>query len=294
LYSLGGDFGSLQLDYPTLQETFFGLPLMVAVVVIAVVFWRDTAARATAVVALAAGILSLGYRLRYNGAEHYIADFGPWRILGRLPLLESVIPTRFGLAMAPPIGFLLALAVKHIRAYEGPDRYRRIRVIGYAGIAAVLVPLAPTPLAVVGRPPTPSFISSGEWRSHVRPGRTLISLPVSNQVLNMSRAAGQNLDYPFVSGYFLGPDPDSPRGTAMFGTRPRPTEKIWTAVYNDHGMPAVTAADRDRARQDFRYWHAGVIILPPQPRATAIREVTTELVGFPPIRSGGVWVWDLP
>jgi hypothetical protein len=292
---LGGDAQSMRLAVnQTEQDTFFGWGLLVQAFVIAVALRRNVAARCAAITAAVLGVLSLGFALRANG--QYISTWGPWRLLVHLPLFGSVICTRIGLGMIPPIAFLTALAIDKIGSYKiGSYEARRggeLRLLAYGGLLAALLPLIPIQVPAVGRPATPAFISSGEWRSYVAPGRSLVSIPFTTQALTMSWAAQQRLGFTMPGGYFLGPDPASRDGSARFGSPPRPTQLLWAAAAENH-PPTIQPSDQDTAWQDLRYWHAGVVILAPQPNADTLRVVTTQLLGFPPKQVGGVWLWPI-
>jgi dolichyl-phosphate beta-glucosyltransferase len=58
-------------------------------------------------------------------------------------------------------------------------------------------------------------------------------------------------------------------------------------------VPAIGENWRAQARQDFAYWHAGALVLAPQPNDGPLRKAVTALVGHPGKWTGGVWVWDL-
>ncbi len=280
--SLGGNPASAALAVnPTEESTFFGWGLVVESLVVAVALWRHIAARGAVVTAAALGALSLGTRLRSDGM--YVAAWAPWRLLVHLPLADSVICTRIALGALPPLALLTALAL---------DRAGGNRLLVYAGVAAALLPLFPVPLPTVDRPIAPPFVSAGMWRAHVPPGRSLVVVPLTHSVLTMSWTARQRLGFTMAGGYFLGPDPASPRHVARFGPQPRPTELVWEEAAAGR-VPVVGPADRLRARDDLRYWRAGAVIVTRQPYDRQLRAVTTDLLGYPPHWTGGVWVWDV-
>ena len=47
-------------------------------------------------------------------------------------------------------------------------------------IAATLVPLTPRPIVAVATPPTPTFITQGDYRSCITGGRSLLTVPSDN------------------------------------------------------------------------------------------------------------------
>jgi hypothetical protein len=291
--SLAGNADSVRLAPNLVEENaFFGWPLAGLLVVTTLVLWHNRLARAGAAVAVAFGVLALGSHLHVNGHASHIP--GPWWPLRHLPLFDSVIITRLALAMVPPIAMLLALLADQIASYELGPRPRMPRLLMFSAIAVALLPLVPTALPAIGRPEVPLFIASGEWRSMVPAGRTLVPVPIPNPHFpsqTLQWALTQNLDLRFPSGYFIGPD-DSPKHTGRFGPSPRPTTDLLdrVAVTGDY---VVAASDREKAREDLRYWRAAIVVLAPQRNEDALRNATSTLLGFQPAWKDGLWVWDV-
>lgn len=94
---------------PTEENTFFGWPLLGLIVASTVVMWRQRAARALFIIAVVFAALSLGTMIKIRGQE--TGWHGPWQWVHQLPLFDSVVPTRLGVAMAPLIGILLAMLI---------------------------------------------------------------------------------------------------------------------------------------------------------------------------------------
>jgi hypothetical protein len=291
--SLGGSMHGLKLATSvTEQNSFFGWTLVAQVLLMVIAMWREAVVRAAALCSAVCAVLSLGTYLRVDG--EYVSRWGPWRALVHLPIFDSVIPTRLTLGIVPPIALLTVLAIDRIRQHAAFRGRRDLRIVVFGGLAATLLPLLPTPLPAVARPVTPGFISSGEWRSHLASGRTLVNVPltVDTGARTMQWAASQRLGFAIAGGYFLAPDPGAPDGPAIYGALPRPTAAVWNAIAA--GAPVGNSApNRGQVQADLRYWRAGAVILTPQAHSGALREVTTQLLGFAPTWTGGVWLWDL-
>ncbi|HEX2772868.1 MAG TPA: hypothetical protein VHN18_10630, partial [Micromonosporaceae bacterium] len=92
---------------PTEENAFFGWPL--AILVVALVAWlrRSIVAIGLATVGLIFGILSLGPDITFNGRKLNVPS--PWGLVVDIPILNSAVPTRWALAIAPIVGILLAL-----------------------------------------------------------------------------------------------------------------------------------------------------------------------------------------
>src|SRR5262249_55721831 len=123
------------------------------------------------------------------------------------------------------------------------------------------------------------------------------------------------LAYAVPRGYFLGPaSATDPR--ARFGAPPRHTSSTfyrlailpWRPVdqsemdtplgqlrRGSRGVPPgpVSASDPASARADLRYWRAAIVILAPQRNEDLLRVRTTALLGFAPVWTDGVWLWDV-
>jgi hypothetical protein len=277
---------------PTEQSSFFGWPLLVLTGYLVVLFWRNTVARAAAVAGLVMAVLSLGPRMQIFG--HHTNIPGPYWPFTHITLFDSVISGRLVLLVIPVIALLLALWVDKWLAGAGTTAWRP-RFVALGLVAAALLPVAPTPLHITSRLPTPRFFTSGEWRSMVPKGRSVVTVPITsllNAMDGMQWATDENLDFNQAGGYFLGPD--RPGGRGMFGAPFRHTDKLLNRVMNSGKVPDITAADRSAAVADLRHWRAAIVVLEPHKKhAAALQATTTALLGISPEFRHGVWVWDV-
>jgi hypothetical protein len=285
--SVGGDptiAGRLAAN-PTEENEFFGWPLLVLVAFIGYWLRGVLAARLALLVGVVAGLLSLGDRIAW---QHHALGPGPYRLLSRLPLFDSMITTRLGLVVAVSIGVLLALAADRVlAAAPAAGSSLPVRLLATGAAVAVLLPFAPTRLQTVDRPPLPEFITSGHWRRYVGAGRTLVPVPMVG-TMGMRWAIAARHDFAVAQGYFLGPtSADDPSG--RFFASPRPTQVLLEDVAQDrpHG---IGTTERDQARADVRYWRADAVVVPgDQPR---VRAALDQLFG-PGAPVDDVWVWDV-
>ncbi|MFG2061974.1 hypothetical protein ACGFIK_11190 [Micromonospora sp. NPDC048871] len=281
---------------PTEENSFFGWPLVIGVV--ALVWWlrRNIVVLALAGLGVLFAVFSLGREIRFDREGTGIP--APWALLEDLPVLHSVVPTRWALAITPIIGVLLAYgaARAHELATRYPARRSQIRFATVTVLAMALVPVLPTPLPTKRLEPTPEFVTSGAWRPYLAGGRSLVTLPLPDtEYADPLRWSAQTrLEMPIARGYFLGPDtrPGKDR-IALFGAPPRPTSSFFATVRRSGEVPPVTAQDRREAIEDLRYWRAGAVVLAPQPSAEALRQAMTDLTGIEPVQTGGVWLWDV-
>ncbi|MFF5175593.1 hypothetical protein ACFY3U_23610 [Micromonospora sp. NPDC000089] len=282
----------------TEENSFFGWPLVILVA--ALVWWlrRDALVRGLAVLGLLFAVLSLGREVRFDGRDTGVP--APWALLEKLPLLHSVVPTRWSLAITPIVGVLLALGAERARrvARRYPAARSSIRFAAVTALAMALVPDLPTPLPATRLEPTPAFVTSGAWRPYVSGGRSVVALPLpdTDYAEPLRWAARTRTEMPIARGYFLAPDtrPRAPEPrVALFTAPPRPTSSLLKGVARTGQVPPITPQDRAAAVDDLRYWRAGVVVLAPQRNADALRRVATELTGIAPTQAGGVWIWDV-
>jgi hypothetical protein len=305
---------------PNEDNSSFGWPLLALTVAITVYLWRrHVLVRAASITALIFAALSLGPHIMVGGRNPHVP--GPFRLLLHVPLVDLSVPGRFTFVVIPVIGMLLALGVQ--QAIDATPRLREAGLRGWTPLWVIVllgavVPMLPTPVPAVNRPPVPPFISSGQWRSYVPPGRTLVPVPLAawKSPEPIFWQAVEGLDFAMPRGYFLGPS--GPHNLqALFGAPPRPTSTKLFAVSVLPGEPnpyvggdsplgavlygapnyvaaQVTEADRQAALADLRYWRAAVIVLP---SGAADEELlwrtVSDLVGFQPKFVGGVWLWDV-
>ncbi|WP_234361758.1 hypothetical protein [Plantactinospora sp. BB1] len=273
------------------ENAFFGWSL--ALLTVAIVVWlrREVVIRALAVTGLLFAILSLGERISWWNRG---AFWGPWDVLVRAPLLDAVVPTRFGLITTVVIGLLLALATDRAWKLEIADR-KALRTVVVAALAIALVPILPLPLREVSRPPVPHFITSGQWRPYVGADQTLVPVPIPamGHTNGMRWAAAVNLDFKIPGGYFLAPRNGNTGDPGRFGGRPSGLSAVLDRVATS-GQPAtLTDRQRRRALDELRHWRAAILVLPVrQDNVEALRSTVEQLAG-PARRTADVWVWDV-
>ncbi|MER5337306.1 hypothetical protein [Micromonospora sp. NPDC002717] len=272
------------------ENAFFGWSL--SLIAVGIVAWlrRELLVRALAVTGVFFAVLSLGERVSWWDRELVT---GPWEWLVRLPLLDAVVPTRFGLITGVVVGILLALAVERSRAL--PVEPRTLRTLTVAGLVLALLPIAPMPLKVTSRPPVPDFITADRWRGYVGPDQTLVPIPVPNMghTHGMRWAASTNLDFKIPGGYFLAPRNGNTGDPGRFGGRPSGVGQLLEEVASTGRTPELDDRQRRRSLDELRHWRAAILVLPvDQHHAEPLRRTVEQLVG-PGRRELDVWVWDV-
>jgi hypothetical protein len=280
------------------QNAFFGWGLVILFFGLLVWMRRSVAVVTMGAVALLYAAMSLGPRIYLDGINTGVP--GIWSVLHSVPVLNSAVPTRWAMAIAPVIGIVLALGcqraadlVKGQPSARGP-----VRVAMITAVAMALVPLIPTPLLTAPMAPTPAFVTSGEWKQYVAGNHTVVTLPLPDNTypdpLRWSAATGQ--DMRLAGAYALLPNqnPLNPMDkTALFSPPWRPTSGLMASIREGNPIPEITDTRREMTLADLRYWRAGVIVLTPQTHDIDLLRAMTDLLGFQPTWTGGAWIWDV-
>jgi hypothetical protein len=287
---------------PTEENAFFGLPLSILIVMIVVWLRRRPVVWALVATGAMFTALAVGPKVTFYGKHTGIP--GPLSVLGKIPPFDLATPSRYALGLIPVVGVLLVLACAEVEklAVRWRDSGLPVRAVWWGMVVAALLPIAPTPLPAVDRP-IPKFITSGQWRPYVADGKTLVSVPLSNnlEMQGMQWSAVTGIGFRMPGGYFLGPtSPDNP--DAFWEAPVRNTSEKFKDAVRYGAVPVITADDRAKAIEDLKFWRAGVLVLAPAPRKpgtpapprdAALRETVTSLIGMQPKQVGGVWIWDV-
>ncbi|NUR72210.1 MAG: hypothetical protein HOU81_15460 [Hamadaea sp.] len=292
--AFGTNPGAEQLaTNPVEANSFFGWPLLVVLALLVLWQVRTLAVRVALAVAAWFTVLSFGAYPEVDG--HPLGPAGPWRELIKIPLFDSVVPARMGLAVIPAFGVIIAVSLDRLLSRDR-RRWWPVRVAAAAAVLFALVPLAPRPLAVRPKTPMPKFLADGAWRAYVPSGTSLMYADVTSHgdIVAMRWAAASGLDFALARGYFLGPDPRSPERIAMFSTLYTTTSMRMMMAARTGRPSRIHSLDVSGATNDFEYWKVGAIFLPDgTPNAGAIETTVRRLVGRPGVRVDDALVWRI-
>ncbi|MDI6099218.1 hypothetical protein QLQ12_11480 [Actinoplanes sp. NEAU-A12] len=283
---------------PAEENAFFGWGLVFLFAGLLLWMWRSAAVRTLGAIAILFAALSLGPSVVLNGVDTGVP--GLWAALHSIPVLDSAVPTRWAMAIAPIVGIVLALGCQRaadlIRtqpASRGP-----VRVAMITAVAMALIPLIPKPLATVPMDPVPAFVTSGTWRAYVDDEHTMVALPLPDSAypdpLRWTASTGQDLRIAGAYALLPAQNPQDPADrTAMFSPPWRPTSGLMTSIKQGNPIPEITDTRREMTLADLRYWKAAVVVLTPQTRDIEMLRTMSDLLGFRPTWTGGAWVWDV-
>jgi len=283
---------------PAEENAFFGWGLVILFFGLVVWMRRTVAVVTLGAVALLFAAMSLGPHIFVNGIN--TGRLGLWAYLQHVPVLDSAVPTRWAMAIAPIVGLVLALGVQRAAdlikaqpAARGP-----VRVAMITAVAMALIPLVPVPVQTVKMAPIPTFVTAGIWKKYVDDNHSVVTLPLPSSAypapLRWSAVTGN--DMRIAGAYALVPavnSLDPTDHTATFGPPWRPTSGLIASVQSGNPAPDISDTRRRMTLADLRYWRAAVVVLTPQPRDIDMLRVMTDLLGFQPTWNGGAWIWDV-
>jgi hypothetical protein len=280
------------------QNAFFGWGLVILFFGLIVWMRRNVAVVTLGAVALLFAAMSLGPRIYLNGINTGVP--GIWSVLHSVPVLNSAVPTRWALAIAPVVGIVLALGCQRASdlVKAQPSARGPVRVAMITAVAMALVPLVPTPLETAPMAPVPEFVTSGAWKQYVDDNHTVVSLPLpdSSYPDPLRWSAYTHQDMRIASAYALLPNQnplDPTDKTALFSPPWRPTSGLMASIKQGNPTPEITDTRREMTLADLRYWKAGVIVLTPQERDIEMLRAMSDLLGFQPTWTGGAWIWNV-
>ncbi|MGL4178512.1 MAG: hypothetical protein ACRCSN_20840, partial [Dermatophilaceae bacterium] len=278
----------------TEENSFFGIPVWIAVAATAGALWRSVVVRTLVVVVLLTCWLSLGEEIVVYGEATGVP--GPWAVVERLPVIQDVLPTRLTLVAVPALAALLALGVEVLRRAVHRRTGRRIVALAGGGAVALvaLAPMTPTPLIAEPRDPVPAFFTGGEWEQWVDDGGSVLAAPppwvADTRALEWQAAA--RWGFPVVAGYFVGPGPEPDR-LGQYGATPTLLTQWISKAANEDTPVQADAAQVAQFEADLRAGRVDAIVLPEgRPAAESMRVSLTGVFGSP-TRTGGVYVWDV-
>jgi hypothetical protein len=282
----GPDTPSPLATSPSEYNTFLGWALILLAIGLVIWCWRSATAFALGVTALIMGLLSFGPNVTVNGER--LAIPGLYSLIGRIPLVDAALPTRYALPLLPLIGLVIAFGIG--RAWASPKPAVRW-VVPVLAIGAI-VPTLPVPLKTTYRAPVPDFITSGAWRDCVPEGGVLVPVPLPTphdpDTMRWAAATGDAFGLP--EGFFIGPY--AAGGLSSVGTWKTPTSQLFDQVSDSGEVPNIDASVQTQAQQDLAFWRADCVALTHSPNESALRTTLEDLLG-PGTLNHGTWTWKI-
>ena len=177
---------------------YFGIPLLLVVALFLKDGWKSRGGRLLGLMFLVAAVAGLGHRLTFNGDLTRIGL--PWAVVDHLPALKLLVPQRF------PMFAFLAASVMAAMWLVG----RRSTGIATRGalVAVAMVFMVPWVFGDYWKTPvtTPPFFSSGEYRSYLRAGERVLTVPIIGESMRWQAEEDFRFD---LAGGGVGAFPES-------------------------------------------------------------------------------------
>lgn len=163
---------------------YIGVPIVVAVVAITVWLRSERRVLVLTVSSLALFVLSLGGALTVTGAPRLglsaQATGGPWlpeSLLADLPLLKSLIPSRFAEYYVVLLALVLAIGAEQLRRRWAGDSDVKVGIVVWLMVLCVLplVPAKTDTKSLIPLSQTPAYFSSTAFRSLPNESALLLS-----------------------------------------------------------------------------------------------------------------------
>lgn len=292
---------------PGENVAYLGIPLVVAIV--AVVVWRHRERTVVVAGAMAAitFLLGLGGSLAVTGKPGIgpggTATGGPWlpeALLGELPMVKNLIPSRFALYTAIFVAILAAIGATRLRAWLRPGRLTTVLpVLLMVVCVAPLVPLDPVHKEFHRLDTIPSYFSSRAFASHPSGSATVVfPYPADPQPVAILWQAQAGYRFAMPSGHAKmpeGPDHHVAYNPAM-GYATNSATGQFGAALNRGKVPTMTGANRRAILGELEAWGSTSVsasldwIARPRQAAAELRW----LLGRPTGRVGRTLYWDAP
>jgi hypothetical protein len=281
LVSLTLGFTGLEVEW----DGYVGVPLLALLAGTAVRWWGRPVVRWAAVFGAAVVVLSLGPHPHVLG--HVVGWLPlPWWLLDRTPVLAQALPSRLMAYFYLAAGILLAW---FIRCAVLSERRLAVRVPAAALVGLSL--LAPAPMAEAWVTPhrDAAFFTAAAVR-RIPAGSVALVVPWAGpgDPTAMSWQAEAGYRYRMPEGYALHPGPGR---VVEFGPPPSATSELLEGIELGAGPPAPTAGLRASIAADLARWRVRTILVGPMPHEEQAVAALTWVVGRPPERVAGVWVW---
>jgi hypothetical protein len=261
---------------------YIGLPLLLVLAVVVVSRRREPRVLVAAVMVVLMFVLSLGPVLHVGGASLGVPM--PWLPIASLPLMEHAISGRLTVYMWLAVAGLVALAVDHATGLDRRAAGLRLAAIGLGLVFVLPVPARSSTTSV------PPFFTSWEQQGISEDEIVLFAPWFTNGAGAdpMLWAAVAEARPRMHEGFLFVPGPD---GRPRYGPEPGRLAKLMMEV-QDHGVRIeLSAADRAAAMQELGDARISVVIVGPLRYRAEMISLFTDLLGRPPIETGGVQLW---
>jgi hypothetical protein len=264
--------------------SYLGLPLVMAIAVLAWRFRSIAVVRFAAVLGLVTWVLSLGERLHIAGHAYGVPL--PFDLVSQLPVLHNLAAVRLSLYVVLCAAVVLAVGLDRLHAQGWLGRHRLAVVVLVLTCLLPLVPRAPYSYVDAH---TPSYFTSGAV-NRIPAGGVAFTYPVPRFPGSgpMEWQAQSGFRYRSLGGYVIS------RGSGGGGTfegRVTVWERVVGQAGEDRSLVAPPQVQR-RILQEMTELRVRAVLVADGPGAEGVDGLVEELLGRPADEhTGGVSAW---
>jgi hypothetical protein len=288
--------GTLANNYPQpLPEylAYLGIPLVIALLLATVWFWRELPVRVAGVTCLLLEWLGMGGRPLQPHVT--LPSFLlPWSLVQHLPVIDGMVPDRLAILADACAAAALAFSLDLARSgrYAPFSRWRAGASIA-TGIAVVaLLPLVPAPYAPVPAGLVPAGYAATFAALDLPPdARVLLApYPYSGTSAVMRWQADTGEPASMIGGDFIAPNQPGRLGRAGRSGM-TPTSYYIDYLYGVYTKPEPKPS-RAQIRADLAGWDPAAVVAVTRP-TSSLGQFLIQLFGQPTTRIGSVLGWRL-
>jgi hypothetical protein len=291
-------FLAVTFQHPIEVYGYLGWPLLVALIVLPIIFWRDVRIRVLGLTFFAIEWLSMGGHRQRLGRFNISANALPWHYLWHLPILSQVVPNRLSILADGLAAAVLAFSAEHVistlRRQHSWRSWRRITIaaVATAALAAIVIPVLPRAVPVAPVSAAPAGWQAVIGRLHLPYGASVLVLPFGGG-LPMGWQALAREPIALVGGYCIAPDPEGFATKCDNAPMENPSERaIELRAASLANVPDTRGPGYDTLALALLGWHPGAIVAVPTPEPGLIRYLT-KLLGRPTAAADGVAGWRI-
>ena len=270
---------------------YLGWPLLAALVVAMIRYWRDPRIRTAAVCWLVLEVLSLGGGTVHGRWLEFPGFLLPFHWLQGSPVLSQVLPDRLSILADGAAGAVIAFGMDRWRSAAQPRARTWLRAVPASVAVLAVVPLIPLPYQTAPVAATPAGWQAAFARLRLAPDARVLVVPVALQRCTEVLRWQADTGYPgsMIGGYFVGPNKAGQQEIYVPGPETafdQYLDSLWTDT------PPGSLPSR-LVRGDLAYWRPAAVVAVTS-RGSRLGHYLTGLFGPPSFGAGSVLAWRLP
>jgi hypothetical protein len=264
--------------------SYLGLPLVMALCLLAWRFRVVPAMRFAAALGVVAWVLSLGERLHVAGSQYGVTL--PFDLISQVPVLHNMSAVRLSLYVVLCAAVVLAIGMDRLHAQGWFDRHRLPAAVV---VVTCLLPLVPSGLYSYTDADTPAYFTSGAV-NRIPDGAVAFTYPVPRfpGSAPMEWQAQSGFRYRSLGGYVISRDSD---GGGTFAGGLTVWERVVGQAAKGDVLEAPTQVQR-RMLQEMTDLHVRAVLVADVRGSAEVIRLVEVLLGRPADeRTGGVSAW---